>query len=41
MVSAIGNVFKDDLTDELTRVNYISVMANSVTVAGGLESETV
>ena len=41
MVSVIGNVFKDDLTDEVTRANYISVMADGVTGAGGLENETV
>ena len=41
MVSVIGNVFKDDLTDEVTRANYISVMADGATDAGGLEKETV
>lgn len=41
MVSVIGNVFKDDLTDEVTRANYIIVMADSATDAGSLENETV
>ena len=41
MVSVIGNVFKDDLTDEITRANYISVMADGATDAGGLENETM
>lgn len=40
-VSVIGTVFKDDLTDEITKVNYISVMADGATDAGGLENETV
>ena len=39
MVSVTGNVFKDDLTDEVTRANYISVMADGATDAGRLESE--
>ena len=34
-------MFKDDLTDEVTRVNYISVMADGATDARGLENETV
>lgn len=41
MVSVIGNVYKDQLTDEVTRTNYISVMADGATDAGGLENETV
>lgn len=41
MVSVIGNVFKDDLTDEVTRANYISVMADGATDSGGLENKTV
>lgn len=41
MVSVIGNAFKDDLTYEVTRANYISMMADSTTDAGGLENETV
>ena len=41
LVSVIGNVFKDDLTDEVTRATYISVMADGATDAGGLENETV
>ena len=41
MVSVIGNVYKDLLTDEITRTNYISVMADGATDTGGLENETV
>ena len=41
LVSVIGNVFKDDLTDEVTRANYINVMADGATDAGGLENETM
>ena len=41
MESVIRNVFKHDLTDDVTRANYISVMADATTDAGGLENETV
>lgn len=41
MVLVIGNVYQDQFTDEVTRTNYISVMADGTTDAGGLENETV
>lgn len=41
MVSVVGNVYKDQLTDEFRRTNYISVMADCKTDTGGLKNETV
>ena len=34
-------MFKDQLTDEVTRTNYISVMEDGTTDARALENETV
>ena len=41
MVSVVGNVYKDQLTDEFRSTNYISVMADYKTDTGGLKNETV
>ena len=41
MVSVIGKVCIDQLTREVTKANYISVMADGATDVGGMENETV
>ena len=41
MVSVIGKVCRDQLTEEVTKANYISVMADGATDVGGVENETV
>lgn len=41
MISVIGKLCKKGLTAEVNSKNYISVMADGATDAGGLENETV
>ena len=41
MVTVIRKVFKHHLTKEVTKTNYINVMADGATDVGGVESETV
>lgn len=41
MVSVVGDVYKDQLTDEVRKTNYISVMADCKTDTGGLKNETM
>lgn len=41
MVSVLGKVFKERTVSEINQSNYISVMADGATDAGGLENETV
>ena len=41
MVSVVVNMYKDQLTDEFRRTNYISVMADYKTDTGGLKNEIV
>lgn len=41
MVSVVGNVYKDQLTDEFRRTNYISVIADCKTDTGGLKNKTM
>ena len=41
MVSVVVNMYKDQLTDEFRRTNYISVMADCKTDTGGLKNETM
>lgn len=41
MVSVLGKVFKERLTAEVNSKNYISVMADGATDAGGMENETI
>lgn len=41
MVSLFGKVCQDQLTKEVTKTNYISVMADGATDVGGIENETV
>lgn len=41
MVSVLGKMFKEETVREINQNNYISVMADGATDAGGLENETV
>ena len=41
MVSVLGKIFKERTAQEINQNNYISVMADGATDAGGLENETV
>ena len=41
MISVIGKLAKEDLAAEIGKKNYISVMADGATDAGGIENETV
>lgn len=41
MVSVVVNMYKDQLTDEFRRTNYISMMADCKTDTGGLKNETM
>lgn len=41
MVSVLGKVFKERTVSEVNQSNYISVIADGATDAGGLENETV
>lgn len=41
MVSVLGKVFKERTVSGINQSNYISVMADGATDAGGLENETV
>lgn len=41
MVSVLGKVFKEQTVSEVNQSNYISVIADGATDAGGLENETV
>lgn len=41
MVSVLGKLFKEETTRDINKSNYISVMADGATDAGGLENETV
>ena len=41
MVSVVVNMYKDQLTDEFRRTNYISVMADCKTDTGGLKNDHV
>lgn len=41
MVSVLGKMFKEETVREINQNNYISIMADGATDAGGLENETV
>ena len=41
MISVIGKLAKEELAAEIGKKNYISVMADGATDAGGIENETV
>ena len=41
MVSVFGKMFKDTTAGQISQINYISMMADGATDAGGLENKTV